>query len=145
MQSDSGEDGVPLVVEGIQGPTEAIVVELVRRDVPEEGGAGSLRPVGDVAQSDGLRQSSGQKQSQKRAISILGLGVGGEMMVNDVGDAHAFEQGSDNGQGAEMATLLTRGRTEPVDTHGKSPDPWGLKTKGKRQGGQCKRGSNILQ
>ena len=68
-----------------------------------------------------MGQACGQQQAEQWAVGILGLRIGREVPVDDLGNAHAFEQGSDDGQRAEGATLLGGGLAEPVETHDEAP------------------------
>jgi hypothetical protein len=63
LGGDGGEDGVPLCEEGIEGAAEAVVVEALGGDVPEEVGAGGLGPGGDVNQGGGLAEAGGQEEA----------------------------------------------------------------------------------
>jgi hypothetical protein len=82
MEGDTGQDGVTLVVEVIQGPAEAIVVEFVGRDVPEEIGTGALGPVSDIDEGDGLGQACGDEQAEDSAAGELSLRIGRKMAIN---------------------------------------------------------------
>src|SRR5260370_26689450 len=76
---DGGEDGVTLVEEGIQGTPQAIVVEAVGGDVPEEGGTSVFGPGGGVDQGGGLAQPGGEQETQDTPGGEGELRVGRQM------------------------------------------------------------------
>ena len=82
-----GLNGVTLVEEGVEGAADAVVVELVGGDVPEELGAGFVRPLGDVDQCGGLGDPGRQEKAEHLAVRILQLGVGRQMAIDDVGES----------------------------------------------------------
>ncbi len=112
---------MPLVVELIEGPSEAVIVELVWRDVPEQIGTTVLGPVGDVDQGQGLTEACGHEEAEDGPAGEFSLGIRGEVPVNDVSDPHLLQQRSDEGQGSEVTTIVTCGRAEPLEGHERNP------------------------
>ena len=50
----ASEDGMTLFEEGVEGATQAIVVEFIGGEVPEDVGSGLLRPARQIDQGSGL-------------------------------------------------------------------------------------------
>ena len=71
LLGDAGLDGVALVEEGVEGASEAVVVEFVGRDVPEDIGAGFFGPGGDVDEGRGTGQPSGQQKTEDSTMGEL--------------------------------------------------------------------------
>jgi hypothetical protein len=109
-----------LLEEGIQGASQAVVVELVGGHVPKDVGAGLLGPGGDVDQSAGLTKAGGEQQSQDLAVGEFALGVGGKMAVDDGGEVELFQQRVEQGQRAEVDGLVRESRSMPGEGHGSS-------------------------
>ena len=61
LLGDVGQDGVALAEEGVESPAEAVVVELVDGDVPEEVGPSLRRPFRDVDESRRPREAGRQQ------------------------------------------------------------------------------------
>src|SRR5262249_56913861 len=64
LGSDRGEDGVALREEGVQGPAQAVIVEALGREVPEEVSPGVGGPGGDVDQGRGLAEASCEQEAE---------------------------------------------------------------------------------
>lgn len=60
LSGDGGQDGVTLGEEGVEGASEAVVVEGVGGDVPEEVGCGIGGPGRDVDEGGGLTESGSE-------------------------------------------------------------------------------------
>ena len=80
---------------GVEGTAQAIVVEFVGGEVPEDVGAGPFRPGGKIDQGRRLAQPRGQEQAEDLALGELQLGVGWQVAVDDAGDIELIEQGLD--------------------------------------------------
>jgi hypothetical protein len=76
VASNTAQDGVTFAKESVEGTTEAIIVELFRRDVPQHFGATLLGPGRDVDQGQGLTETGCQEQAEDLAVGILELRVG---------------------------------------------------------------------
>lgn len=68
-----GKDGVAFFEEGIKGPGQAVVVELIGRDVPEILGAMFAGPVGDVDQRGRRVQTGSQEDFKSGAVGNVGI------------------------------------------------------------------------
>ena len=101
LQRDGRENGVTLLEEGIQRPSEAIVVHLLERHVKEEVGASVFGPLAEIGKRDGLMSASRDEDTENFPMSKVSLRIGGEMLVNDVLDAHALEHGHDDREPTE--------------------------------------------
>ena len=89
----AGEDGMAVFEKGVERTAQAIVVEFVGGEVPEDVGAGPLRPGRKIDQGGRLAQPGGQQQAEDLAVGELPLGVGRQMAVDDAGDVELIEQG----------------------------------------------------
>ena len=114
------EDGVALGEEGVQGSAQAVIVEAVGGDVPEEVGPGAFGPGGDVDEGGGLAESGGEQEAQDAAVGEGQLRIRGQVAVDDGGDVEALQQRCDEGQGAEGQGLVGEGRSVPGVRHGAS-------------------------
>jgi hypothetical protein len=77
LSGDRGQDGVTLAEEGVEGSAEAVIVEGVGGDVPEEVGTGIGGPGGDVDESGGLAESGGEQEAEDLAVRKSELRVRG--------------------------------------------------------------------
>ena len=118
VEGQAGADGMALVVKGIEGTAQAVVGEFVGGNVPDEFGARLLGPIGDVDQGHGVGQSCGDQQTEEGAVGILGLGIGRQVLIDDGSQVHAFQDGGDDGQGAEAIARLAGSGAEPMKRHG---------------------------
>ena len=75
-------------------------------------------PVGDADQGLGMTQAGGRQKRQDLAVRELQLGIGWEMLVEDVGEVELFEQRGDQGQGSEVKRDSVGGGREERKTHG---------------------------
>jgi len=103
--------------EGVEGTAEAVVVETLGGDVPEEVGGGGLGPGGDVDQGGRLAEACREEEAEDAAVGELQLRVGWQVAVDDVGDAEALEERGDEGQGSEGAGLVGDGGVLPGEGH----------------------------
>src|SRR5581483_11464870 len=60
LRRDGGQDGMALAEEGVEGSSQAVVVETVGGDVPEEVGSGIGGPGGDVDESGGSAETGSE-------------------------------------------------------------------------------------
>ena len=88
--------------------TQAIVVEFIGGEVPEDVGAGLLGPGRDIDQSGGLTQSRRHQQAEDLAVGEFELGIWGQMAVDDVGDVKLVEQRLDQRQRTQIDDFLAR-------------------------------------
>ncbi len=93
---DLGEDGVAMLEESVEGAGESIIVEFVGGNVAEIFDAMLGGPVGDVDQSGGMIEPSRQEDLEDGAVRELGLGIGGDVSIDDVGDVEFVEQWDQN-------------------------------------------------
>jgi len=105
---DGGHDGMALLEEGIQGTAEAVVVELLGGDSPEDIGALLVSPVGDTDQGLGMTQACGHQEREYLAMRELQLRIGWEMQVDEVSKVELLEQGGDQRQGPEVDRVHVR-------------------------------------
>ena len=96
---------MPLIEEGIEGSSEAIVRDLFERHQKEEIGERPLGPPGDVAQRDGFMGASGDEQTENGSVRKLGLLIDGNVLIDDVSDAHAFEKRHNDREPSERGTF----------------------------------------
>jgi hypothetical protein len=68
LGGDGGENGMALGKEGVEGSSEAVVVEEVSGDVPEVVGSGARGPVGDVDEGGGLAESRREEEAEDTAV-----------------------------------------------------------------------------
>ena len=83
MQGDVGENGMPLS-ERRPGRCQAIIVELLRRNVPENICPAIRGPTGDATQSHGAVEPRCGQQTQHGAVRVLSLRIGGQVPVDDL-------------------------------------------------------------
>src|ERR1700730_2138950 len=114
----TGQDGVALGEEGVEGAAEAIVVELVNGDVPEDVGTGAVRPVRDLAEGGWTGKPGGQQQAEDLTVAIFQLGIGRQMAVDDLGNLQAFQQGDQQGQGSQIDNFFAACSSVPSEAHG---------------------------
>jgi len=112
-----------LLEEGVEGPAQAIILELVGRDVGEDIGPGLLRPAGDVDQRRRLTQPCRQQQAQHLAVGVLQLRIGRQMAIDNRFDVELVERRLDQGQRPGVDNLL-RGRSA-TPGNGSHRDPPG--------------------
>ena len=91
--------------EGIECFTESIVVEFLSGDVPQEFGARFFSPLGDVDKPERAKHPGGDEDREDSSIIEFGLAIGGEMLVDDLGDIHALKERSDDGECADVASF----------------------------------------
>jgi hypothetical protein len=60
LGGDGGKDGMALGEESVECSSEAVIVERIGWDVPEEVGAGAVGPGGNVDEGSGLAQPGGE-------------------------------------------------------------------------------------
>jgi hypothetical protein len=77
---------------GVQGAAQAIIVELLGRDVPEDIGGVLMSPMGNVDQGVGFTKAGGKQQAEDFAMSKLQPGIRDEMLIHDGGDAELLKQ-----------------------------------------------------
>ena len=87
LGGDAAQNGVTLLEEGVEGSAQAVIVELVRRHIGEDGRSGLLGPGGDVDQGRGLAQACRQRAAPHNlAMGILLLRIGRQMTIEDLFD-----------------------------------------------------------
>ena len=118
MEGQAVADGITLIVKGVEGTAEAIVGEFVGGNVPDDFGPCLLGPIGDIDQGHGVGQACGDQQTEEGPVGILGLGVGRQVLIDDGSQVHAFQDGGDDGQGAEAIARLAGSGAEPMKRHG---------------------------
>jgi hypothetical protein len=91
LGSGTGEDGMAVLEQGVEGTAQAIVVEFVGGEIPEDVGAGPLRLGCEIDQGSGLVQPRGQQQAEDLAVGELQLRVRRQMAVDDAGDVELIE------------------------------------------------------
>ena len=108
VQGHTSQDGVSLGEHGVQGPPQPVVVDLFHWDVPEDIGAALCGPLGDVDQGHGVVQPGSDEQTEDRAVVVLGLRIGGQVLIDDLCHLHALQQGKDHGQGPQVTAICGR-------------------------------------
>src|SRR5262249_32923934 len=68
LGGDGGEDGVALGEKGIEGASQAVIVEAIGGEVPKEVRPGVFGPGGDVEEGGGLAQPGGQEKAEDTAM-----------------------------------------------------------------------------
>jgi hypothetical protein len=111
------QDGVALGEEGVERPPQAVIVETVGGDVPEEVGPGAIGPRGDVDEGGGLAKSGSEEEAENAAVGVSQLRIWRQVAVDDRGDVEALEERSDEGQRAEGQGLVGEGRSVPGVRH----------------------------
>jgi hypothetical protein len=86
LLGDASLDGVALAEESVEAAAEAVVVEFLGGDVPEDVGPGLRSPSGDVDQGRRPRQPGRQQQAEDLAVGELLLGIGGQVLLDDGGN-----------------------------------------------------------
>ena len=84
---------------------EPIVVEFFSGDVPEQFGAGIGGPFGNVDESEGAEHSSRDEYGEDVPVLEFGLRIGGEMLVDDLGDVHPLQQRRNNGKRSDVTSF----------------------------------------
>ena len=79
-----------------------------------------VRPVGDVDEGGGVVEPSRQEDTKDGAVGILGLGIGGEMAIDDVGNIEFLEQGHEDAQRGKIDDGLFARRSMGKVRHGSS-------------------------
>src|SRR5258708_1055201 len=102
-----------MVEKGGEGSGEAIIVELVGGEVPEDVGAGLVSPGWEIDQGGRVAQACGQQQTENLAVGEFELGIGRQMAVDDAGDVELIEQGLDQRQRAQIDHFLGASDTMP--------------------------------
>ena len=69
---------------------EAVIVEAVGGDVPEEVGPGAFGPRGDVDEGGGLAEPGGEQEAEDAAVGEGQLGIRRQVAVDDGGDVEAL-------------------------------------------------------
>lgn len=117
LSSDGGQDGVTLVEEGVKGSSEAVIVEGVGRDVPEEVGSGIGGPGRDVDEGGGLAETGGEQETEDLAVGEGPLWVRGKVSVDDGGDVELLQERCDECQGSEVPGIVGEGGSVPGLCH----------------------------
>jgi len=117
LGSNRGLDGVALGEKGVQGSSQAIIVETVRGDVPEVVRPGAFGPRRDVDESGGLTESGSEQEAEDASVGESQLQVRRQVAVDDGSQVEALEEWCDKGQGAEGQRLVGEGRSEPGVRH----------------------------
>src|SRR5205823_8594363 len=107
------EEGVALAEAGVQGPAQAVVVEVGRGEVPEEVGPGLCGPGGEVDEGGGSAEPGGQQQAEDPPVGVGELGVRGQVAVDEGGDLEALQERGDQGQGSEGEGFVVEGGAIP--------------------------------
>jgi hypothetical protein len=89
----AGEDGMTLFEKGVEGTTQAIVVEFIGGEVPEDVGSGLVGPGRDIDQGGGLAQPRRHQQTENLAVGEIELGIWGQMAVDDAGNIELASRG----------------------------------------------------
>ena len=103
--------------ESSQRSSQAIVVELLDRDVPEDIRSTVGGPGADVLQRHGVIEPRRNEQTQHAAMIELGLRIGGKVLIDNLRDLHPFQQRPEHRQRAEVAALGQRLVSIPRDGH----------------------------
>ena len=93
---------MPLLEESVEAAADAVIVEFVGGDIAEVFEAMLRRPGSDIDEGGGMVEPSGQKDVEDGAVGELGLGIGGEAAIDDVGDVKFIEQGHQDTQGSKV-------------------------------------------
>src|SRR5262249_25185517 len=117
LGGDSREDRVALGKEGVKGSAQAVVVQALGGDVPEEIGPSVLGPGGEFDEGGGLEERGGEQEAQDGAVGEGELGIGGQMAVDDRGEVEPLEEWCNEGQGAEGQSLVGESRPVPGVRH----------------------------
>jgi hypothetical protein len=88
--------------EGVQGAAQAIIVELLGWDIPEDIGGVFVGPLGYVNQGVGLTETGGEQQTEDLAMRKLQPWIRDEMLIDNGGDAEFLKQGGYQCQGPEV-------------------------------------------
>lgn len=120
VQGHAGQDGAALGEEGIQGAAEAVVIELSGGDLAEQVRAAVLSPGGDVDQGHGVTQAGSEEELQDGGVGELGLGVGGQVLLQDGAQLQAFQEGPEDGQGSHAQGRVGRGHSIAGAAHGQT-------------------------
>jgi hypothetical protein len=75
LGSDRGQDGVALGEEGVEGSSQAVIVEAVGGDIPEEVGSGISGPGRYVNEGSRLTESGGEQEAEDLAVGESELRV----------------------------------------------------------------------
>jgi len=105
VQGERRENGMTLGKEGVECFAEPIVVEFFSGDVPQELGPGVFGPLGDVDESEWAKHPGGDEDGEDVPVREFRLGIGREMLVDDLGDVHSLEQRRNDGEGADVASF----------------------------------------
>ena len=119
-QGDGGEDGVTLFEEGIERTSEAIVIPLFEGHVKDDMCESVLCPLGNVGERDGLMGASGDEDAEKFSVRRVRLIIDGEMLVDDLLDAHAFEERHDDRKPSEWLAFNVGVFSVPNPVHERS-------------------------
>ena len=119
-QGDGGEDGVTLFEEGIERTSEAIVIPLFEGYVEDDMGESVLCPLGNVGERDGLMGASGDEDAENCSVRKVRLIIDGEMLVDDLLDAHAFEERHDDRKPSEWLAFNVGVFSVPDSVHERS-------------------------
>jgi hypothetical protein len=68
LGGDGGQDGVALAEEGVEGSSQAVVVEGVGGDVPEKVGSGISGPGRYVNEGSRLAESGGEQEAEDLTV-----------------------------------------------------------------------------
>ena len=117
LGGDGGQDGVALAEEGVESPAQAVVVEGLGGDAPQEVGPGVRSPGRDVDQGGGLAEAGGQQEAEDAAVGEGQLRVRGQVAVDDGGDVQSLQEGDKEGQGAEVTGLVLERGAVPGWSH----------------------------
>src|SRR5262249_56156751 len=65
----------------------------------------------------GAAEAGGQQQGEDLTMGEFQLGVGGQMAVDNLGDLHAFQQRTKQGQGTQVDDFLRAHGSMPSEAH----------------------------
>jgi len=83
---------MPLGKESIERSSEAIVIDFLDRDLPEQVGAALLGPFRDVDQRGRSIQPRCNQKTENFSMAELSPRIGGKVLIDNCRDVHPFQQ-----------------------------------------------------
>lgn len=117
VQSDRGENRMPLAEEGIQRLAQPVVVELLGRNVPQDVSPAFGGPTRNIHQRHRTIQPRCDQQAQHGAMLVLRTRVGRQMSIDNARHIHPFKQRPHHGQRAKATTIRRRLVSIPCKSH----------------------------
>ena len=105
VQSDSSENRVPLIEEGVERSSEPVVVHLLDGDAEVDIRSGLFGPFRNVGHRHGRVESGAEHQTEYGPMIKLRLLICGDVLVDDLFEFDSFEHRRDHGQLSKITTL----------------------------------------